>query len=96
MIIGGAILLLYRSRAGQDSALTSKGPSTLMTAFPNPLFDAMWQPIARSARAGGTAFGERDSRSASEGVVQRLYRIAEQSKSIERFGTGKVGRRRKQ
>jgi hypothetical protein len=67
-----------------------------MTTFAHTLFDAMWQPNARPARAGGTAFGERDSRSASEGVVQRLYRIDEQSNSIERFGTGKVGRRRKQ
>lgn len=66
-----------------------------MMAFAHILVDAMWQPDARIARAGGPAFGCGESPSRITDGEQPLYRIATQEKSIEGVGTGSVGQRRK-
>ena len=66
-----------------------------MTAFAHNLIDAEWQPDARLARAGGMALGCGESPSRNEGVVQPLYALTQQDKTIEGTGTGRLRRRRK-
>ena len=66
-----------------------------MTAFAHNLIDAKWQPDARLARAGGMAFGCGESPAPNQGLVQPLYGRAQQDKTIEGAGTGRVRRRRK-
>jgi hypothetical protein len=82
------------SGAGKQRLSSVAKPATLMTTFAHTQIEK-WQPDTRLARALGSARGRGESRSRKMGVVQPLYRIAEQNQQIEGAGTGTVGRRRK-